>query len=71
MKNDYGILHQVDAANRHAETAYWWLKEIDPAQAEQYGVLSKIKDVLTLLRTIDNITMDITISIKKKSNNDQ
>lgn len=60
------IVSKVETANKYAERAFWWLKDVDTKEAKRLGVLSKINDVLTLLRTVDNITMDITISIKNK-----
>lgn len=61
------MLTNVEQANKEAERAYWWLKGIDADNAKQLGVLSKIQEVMSLLHTVDGITMDIVITIKRKS----
>lgn len=62
-----GIITNVEQANKEVERAYWWLKEINTDSAKGLGVLPKIKDVLSLLRTVDKITIDIVITIKQNS----
>lgn len=60
------MLTNLEEANRHAESACWWIKSIDAKAAEEFGVLAKVNDVLRLLQAVDDITMDITITIKRK-----
>lgn len=67
MNKNKDIIVSVEQASHCAERAFWWLKNVDATEAKRLGVLSKVNDALTLLRTIDNITMDITISIKIKN----
>lgn len=64
---DKRILFNVDRANKSAEAAFWWMKGIEPADIDDLGVMSKIQNVIELLRKVDNITMDITIAIKNKN----
>ena len=61
------ILFRVEKANKSAETAFWWMKGIDRSDIDNLGVMSKIQNVIKLLREVDNITMDITIAIRNKS----
>lgn len=44
------------------------MKNIDANDIDDLGVMSKIQDVLELLRKVDDITMDIVITIKNNSN---
>lgn len=70
MKSKEEIITQVEEANRNVARAKWWLNNVDATGIRQLGmdgVLGKIRDVLTLLRQIDNITMDIVLTIKQKS----
>lgn len=61
------IAEQISKANNYAEHAYWWLKNVDREDAERLGVAGKVQNVLGLLQNVDNITMDIQITIKQKS----
>ncbi len=61
------IITNLEQANRESERAYWWLKEINADSAKELGVLSKVKDVMSLLRTVDKITTDVVITIKQNS----
>lgn len=65
-KQEYDMLVQIEQANKETERAYWWMKNIDHELAQSVGVTEHIKEILSLLNTIDNITMDITIKIKQK-----
>lgn len=70
MKSKEEIITQVEEANGNVARAKWWLNNVDAADIKQLGmdgVMGKIRDVLTLLRQVDNITMDIVITIKQKS----
>lgn len=70
MKSREEIITQVEEANRNVARAKWWLNNVDAADIKQLGmdgILGKIRDVLTLLRQVDNITMDIVITIKQKA----
>lgn len=61
----------VEQANKNAERSYWWLKNINVEDVKELGmssVLDKIRDVLSLLQQVDNITMDVIITIKQSSN---
>lgn len=64
------IIYRTRNANSCAESAYWWMKKIDPSDIDDLGVMSKIKDTLDLLQMVDNLTIDIIISIKSKNNSD-
>lgn len=64
------ITTHAQEANHNAERAYWWMKGIDRDEAQRLGVLDKVQTVLDLLQKVDNITMDIVITIKQKSKND-
>lgn len=60
----------VEQANKNAERSYWWLKNIKAEDVKELGmtnVLDKIRDVLSLLQQVDNITMDIIITVKQNS----
>lgn len=59
------ILTQTAQANRHAARAYWWIKDIDPQEAQRLGVDVMVKKVLSLLQQVDNITVDIEIRINQ------
>ena len=63
---DAGFLVSVEQTNHCAERAYWWMKEVDKDTAERLGVSDMVKSVLSLLQKVDNITMDISITIKNK-----
>lgn len=54
-------------ANHNAERAYWWMKGIDREEAQRLGLSDMVQSVLSLLQKVDNITMDIQITIKQKS----
>lgn len=61
------ILTQAQEANHNAERAYWWMKGIDREEAQRLGVADMVQSVLSLLQKVDNITIDIQITIKQKS----
>lgn len=50
-----------------AETAFWWMKGIEADDIDNLGVMSKIQNLIKLLREVDSITMDIMITIKNKN----
>lgn len=58
------LINSVEQANNRAEASYWWMKGIDMKQAEELQVADKVNDVLKLLAKVDNITIDIIITIK-------
>lgn len=58
----------VPDANRTTERACWWISGIDAETIGQIGLRNKIRTVLSLLREVDNITIDIMITIKNKPN---
>lgn len=64
--DEKAILSHVQQANKEAERAYWWMKEVDKETAGRLGVADMVCTVLGLLQKVDNITMDITIKISKK-----
>ena len=43
------------------------MKGVDKDTAERLGVADMVKNVLSLLQKVDNITMDIQITIKNKT----
>ena len=61
------ILTHAQEANHNAERAYWWMKGIDREEAQRLGLSDMVQSVLSLLQKVDNITMDIQITIKQKS----
>lgn len=61
------ILTHAQEANHNAERAYWWMKGIDREEAQRLGVADMVQSVLSPLQKVDNITMDIQITIKQKS----
>lgn len=65
-RKDTKVLTQVAKANQCAERACWWLKGIDRESVIRLGVADKIKNVLSLLQQVDDITIDIQIIIKSK-----
>lgn len=60
------IITHAQEANHNAERAYWWMKGIDREEAQRLGLTDMILTVLSLLQKVDNITMDIQITIKQK-----
>lgn len=60
------MIQQIEHANRNAERSYWWMKGVDRDEALRLGLNDKVQTVLNLLQTVDNITMDILITIKQK-----
>lgn len=54
-------------ANQDAERALWWMKGIDRDKAQRLGLNDMVQSVLSLLQKVDNITMDIIITINNKS----
>lgn len=65
--DEAGILLSVEQSNHCAECAYWWMKGVDKETEERLGVADMVKSVLSLLQKVDNITMDISITIKKQN----
>lgn len=61
------IVTHAQEANHNAERAYWWMKGIDREEAYRLGLADMVQSVLSLLQKVDNITMDIQITIKQKS----
>lgn len=61
------IFQHVQECNHNAERAYWWMKGIDREEAGRLGLNDMVQTVLNLLQKVDNITMDIVITIKQKS----
>lgn len=64
------LITHIEQANRNAERSYWWLKNIKADDVKELGmtnVLDNIRDVLSLLQQVDNITMDIMITIKQNT----
>lgn len=60
------IITHAEEANHNAERAYWWMKGIDRDEALRLGLNDQVQTVLSLLQKVDNITMDIVITIKQK-----
>lgn len=58
------MIQQIEEANHNAERSYWWMKGIDRDEAQRLGVSDMVQSVLSLLQKVDNITMDIVITIK-------
>lgn len=56
----------VEQANRCAERAFWWVKGVNADEATRLKVVEKVNEVLKLLQKVDNLTLDITISIKQQ-----
>lgn len=54
-------------ANHNVQRAYWWMKNIDREEAQRLGLTDMVQSVLSLLRKVDNITMDIQITIRQKN----
>lgn len=44
---------------------HWSMNGVSPQEAIDLHISEKIKDVLSTLRNIDNITLDFTITINK------
>lgn len=63
------IITHAEEANHNAERSYWWMKGIDRDEAQRLGVNDMVQSVLDLLQKVDNITMDIVITIKQKAKN--
>lgn len=61
------LLYNVSPANRNAERAYWWLKNIDAAEAQRLRLNELVLNALSLLQKVDNISIDISIIIKNKT----
>lgn len=64
---DEVITTHAQEANHNAERAYWWMKGIDREEVQRLGLNDKVQTVLNLLQKVDNITMDIVITIKRNS----
>lgn len=61
------VITGVEQANHNAERAYWWMKGIDRDEARRLNIANEVNTVLSLLQRVDNITMDIVITIKQKN----
>lgn len=61
------MIQQIEEANHNAERSYWWMKGVDRDEAQRLGLNDKVQTVLNLLQKVDNITMDIVITIKQKA----
>ncbi len=61
------IIDNIEQANREAARAYWWIKDINPADAAASGVSDQVKTLLSLLQKVDNITIDIAITIRESN----
>lgn len=61
------VITGVEQANHNAERAYWWMKGIDRDEAQRLNITNEVNTVLSLLQRVDNITMDIVITIKQKN----
>lgn len=61
------VITGVEQANHNAERAYWWMKGIDRDEAQRLNIANEVNTVLSLLQRVDNITMDIVITIKQKT----
>ena len=59
----------VNEANRNIARAHWWMLDVKNEDAELLGVLDKVKKVMALLRQADNLTLDISITIKEQRAN--
>ena len=55
------ILFMTAKANKAVETAYWWMRNIDTCDIDNAEVLSKVQEVLELLKRVDKVTIDIII----------
>ncbi len=53
-------------ASHNAERAYWRINGIDCDEAQHLRLNDMVQTVLDLLQKVDNITIDIAISIKQK-----
>lgn len=53
------VMMHVEQANKNAERAYWWLKNIDRDDVRRFGIEEKVLQTLNLLQKVDNITTDI------------
>ena len=62
------IVSNILDANAHSEKAYWSIKNISSDDARRLDIETKLKDILTLLHKVDNLTMDIVITFATKSN---
>lgn len=60
------IVFNTLQANNMAEGAYWWMKDINASDVDDLSVMKKIEDVLKILRKVDDLTMDIIITIRNK-----
>lgn len=61
------MIQQIEEANHNAERSYWWMKGVDRDEAQRLGVNDMVQTVLNLLQKVDNITLDIVITIKQKA----
>lgn len=65
--NEEEILTHAHEANRNAERAYWWLKNIDHDVAQHLGLADKVWKALNHLQEVENITLDIQIAIRQNN----
>lgn len=61
------MIRQMVEANNNAERAYWRMKGIERDEAQRLGLNDMVRTALSLLQKVDNITMDIVITIRQKS----
>lgn len=57
-------LMQFNLRPQQTDASCWWIKDIDKKQARELRVADKVLEVLDLLNKIDNLTIDIKITIK-------
>ena len=65
--SELAIITHVQQANSDAKRAYWWIRNIEPDEALRLGVSDMIRSVLAHLQKVDNLTVDIELTIKQKS----
>lgn len=65
-QKDQTILALAQKSRQSAEKARWWISGIDRDAARTLGIADMIRRTLFLLDEIDDITMDIQITIKQK-----
>lgn len=62
------MIQQIEDANHNAERSYWRIKGVDRDETQRLGVNDMVQTVLNLLQMVDNITMDIVITINNVKN---
>lgn len=60
------IITQIQEANQQSAKAFWWLRNVNRNEATQLGVMRKIEEALQLLQDVDNLTIDVMITIRKQ-----